>query len=367
MFGTQDNGGEEEPITEQGAVDPAGLHESMLESLLAVHSAPTKEWLADASATAAERSLGALYGLFYVLEASGELVGVRPASSERVRRMLKVRELLQQDLTTLRFDPDSRPQLAAAIESGQPASLADLGLALPLALDNEALAKAQRSLGVGEVWAAPLHSGGTSDGLLLLFMPPSPHTSLQQADLLARHVAVAYARLKEMEAGRKRGEIDAVRWVYDEHRFHEQLTKEIRRAERHKRPLSVILVRLRNLGDLKARYGRFLADQLLRQTGRRLAQTMRDTDFLGAFHEDGFAGILVEADAGGAQRARERVLSGLHELQLPHADLPDLDIDLICATASYPEGGETSDDLMRAAEERLLQEPSRDLPEEDVA
>ena len=80
---------------------------------------------------------------------------------------------------------------------------------------------------------------------------------------------------------------------------------------------------------------------------------MRDTDFLGASASDGFGAILIEADQDGADMAEERLLAGLHEMKLPHTDLPNLEIRVGCATATLPQDGETAEELCDAAESRL--------------
>ena len=327
----------------------------IMESLLPVHSATNPNWVADAAGTAAERGLGALYCLLYLTDAAGQLVGRRPASSERMRALVKVHQALDTDLVALKFSPRACPAVASVLDEGRAVAVPELTQALPLSGEEERLQAAQRSLGINSVWLAPLDWSGECVGLLALFMPANPPGSLAQAELLGRHVAVALSNLREKEASRKRGELDETRWVYDEQRFLEQLTQEIRRAQRHKRPLSVLLLRLLNLNELRTRYGRFLAEQLLYQLSRRLGDTMRDTDFLGAFREDGFSCILVEADQEGAERAQERLLESVQTTTLPDADLPDLLLQLTAATATLQEDGETAEELTAIAEARLGQ------------
>ncbi|MDZ4277527.1 MAG: diguanylate cyclase, partial [Dehalococcoidia bacterium] len=145
----------------------------------------------------------------------------------------------------------------------------------------------------------------------------------------------------------------AVRWIYDEERLREELEQESRRARRHGRPLSILLVRVEGFDALQGRYGRFLAEQVLRQVAARLDDAKRDTDFLGASGENGFVAILVEADADGAARAEERLIAGLEAMELPRTDLPDLDLRLACATATQPEDGEDAAALLASGEARL--------------
>lgn len=326
---------------------------TLLDALLGVHTATSTAWLADSAATAAERGLGALYGLLFLGDAAGHLIGERPASKPRQRALTKLRDAFQADLGRLKFTVAEGSPIGPALAGGAAAAVPSLAEAVPLPIEAEQANAAQRALGVEKIWLAPLHWDGESMGLLLLLMPARPAASLAQAELFGRHVAVALRNLREKEAGRKRGELDAVRWVYDEWRFLEELTQEARRAQRHGRPLSLLQLRLRNLPELHERYGRFLAERLLRQLAARLAGAMRETDFLGASGDDGFAAILVEADREGARRAEERLLTGLDTLQIPNAELPGLQIELAYSTATLPEDGATAEELMAVAEERL--------------
>ena len=334
------------------------LASSIVEPLLGVHSASNVSWVADAATTAAERGIGALYSVLYRTDTAGQLAGQRPASNERMRARVRIHQALDCDLTALKFDPQERPTVASALQEGHAIDVPELEQALPLPLESDRIQDAQRQLGIANVWLAPLYWGGESLGLMALFIPANPAATLTQAELLGRHIAVAVSNLRQREAGRKRGELDAVRWVHDERRFLDELASEMRRAERHKRPLSVLLLRLLNFNELRTRYGNFLAERMLRHLGGLMTDTMRDTDFLGAFMEDGYAAILVEADQDGAKRAKERLQEGVATMTLPQADLPDLELTLTCATATMPEDGNTAEELTASAGARLDHGPA---------
>ena len=328
----------------------------LLEPLLGIHSAPTQGWLADAADTAAQRGLGALYALLYLQDASGQLAGERPASSERMRALARVHQALDTDLTALKFSPLDLSAVAAALEEGRVRTVPNLSEALPLNKDAEQLSVPQRMLGIAECWLVPLLWNGEGLGLLLLLMPSEPAATVAEAELLGRHVAVALISLRQKDSGRKHGELDAVRWVFDEERFLDELCHEVSRARRHERPLSIMVVCVHNLDELRLRYGRFLAEQVLRQFGSQLTDGIRDTDFLGAFREDGFATILVEADEQGAQRAKHRLLAHVQTIRQPELNLPNLHLELSCATATLPQDGKTAEELADAAARRLVRE-----------
>lgn len=350
----------EEPVQIKSDLQQSPL----LEPLLGIHSAPSISWLADSTATAAERGLGALYSVFYVVDASDRLSAVTPASGPQKGALARLSQALGFEFGAVKIDPEERPQLAAALAKGRTLRIDNLSDVLPHPLDDDRIQSLERDLGVASAIVAPFHRNGESSGLLLLLVGRGQTGFLGYAESLARHVAVALTNLREKEAGRKRGEVDAVRWVYDERRFLEELGQESRRAKRHERSLSVLFVRILNLEELQARYGRFLAERVLRQVAGRLDDAMRDTDFLGASASGGFGAILIEADLDGAHMAEERLLAGLHEMKLPHTELPNLEIQLGCATATLPQDGETPEELTAAAESRLQQ---RTIIQQDAA
>ncbi len=324
----------------------------LLEPLLAVHSAPDVRWLADATMTAAERGLGALYGFLYIGDESGRLRGEEPASRERIGPLARATQLLGSDPLALTIDPEAAPPVAEVLREGRAASVESLASVLPQ-LKEKQVAKAQRQLGVGEIWLVPVRANNETMGLFLLLMPANHGATIEAAEALSRHIAVALTNLRESEAARKRGELDPVRWIHDERKFTEQLVIEVQRAVRHQRPLSVLVVRVDGYAELRRRHGNFLAERVLRRVAATMEDAMRATDFLGAFKGDGFAAILVEADETAAENAKSRFLTALDDIDLPRAHLPGLDLNYSCAIVTMGNGGSTADDLLVAAEQRV--------------
>ena len=242
--------GKEPPAAGQ---EPASLS-PLLEPLLAVHSAPDAGWLADAAMTAAERGVGALYGFLYIGDESGRLRGEEPASRERIGPLARATQLLGSDPTALTIDPEASPSVAEALREGRATTVESLAGVLAH-LDQKQAEKAQRQLGVGEIWLVPIRANNETMGLLVLLMPANHSATIEAAEALGRHIAVALANLRDSEAARKRGELDAVRWIHDERKFTEQLGIEAQRAARHQRPLSVLVVRVDGDGCVRLAAG----------------------------------------------------------------------------------------------------------------
>ncbi len=337
--------------------------ESLLEPLLAVHSAPTVAWLADASATAAERGLGALYSLLCLPTGqSGRLRVAKPASGVQVRNLARLSQAIESDVVGIKVDAAGNEYVARAMEQGHVVAVESLRDVLSLRASG--VEKGQRALGVSGVWLLPLYWNGSSVGLQIVLMGPGAAVAPVEAELLGRHAAVALANLRELQEGRKSGDVDSVRWIYDERRFREELEQETRRAHRHQRPLSMLTLRILNLDELYRRYGRFLAERVQRQVAAMLDTALRDTDFLGSSAKEGFATILVETDAVGAARAKDRLLDGLQSMKLENTELPSLNLQLACATATLAEDGENAEELLAAVTARMEEQ---DAVQQDVA
>ncbi len=325
----------------------------LLEPLIAVHSASDGAWLADAAMTAAQRGIGALYGFLYLAAESGLLRGQEPASPERIGALARVTQTLGVDPTRLTIDPQGCPSIEEALHNSRGVTAASLATVLPFESDQDMAEKAQRKMGVSEVWVVPIEANSETMGVLVLLMPENHSASLAAAELLGRHVAVAFANLREGDAARKRGELDVVRWIHDERRFTEELGIEMQRSARHQRSLSILIVRVDGYAELRRRHGRFLAERALRRVASTMEEAMRATDFLAAYGEDGFAAILVEADQTAAQNAKIRYSATLAALDLSRANLPGLELHFSCAVATMKEGGSSPEELLAAAEEQL--------------
>jgi len=342
-----------------GLPEAAGVS-PLLEPLLAIHSASDIGWLTDAAMTAAERGVGALYGFLYLGTESGELRGEEPASPQRIGSIARVTQTLGVDPTRLAIDPEASGPVAAALRDGKGSSTTSLDAVL-VELPDKQVEKAQRKMGVSDVWIVPVEANNETMGVFVLLLPDNHTAAIGTAEVLGRHIAVALANLREGDAARKRGELDAVRWIHDERKFVEELGIEIQRSARHQRPLSVLIVRVDGYVEIRRRHGRFLAERALRRVAATMEDAMRATDFLGAYGEDGFAAILVEADETAAANAKKRYSDTLQKLDLSRANLPGLELTFSCAVATMKQGGSAAEELLAAAEEQL------DLGEEQVA
>lgn len=323
---------------------------TMMAMLLPIHAAVTLDWLADATATAAERTLGAAFAFVYFERQDGTLERQRPASDLRRRSQQRAIDAFGKDALASRLDPASAPAIAGSLDSGTPvmSSAGDLFAGL---IDATAAGQAQKEIGVDALSIVPLESAGERIGALLLM-----HVGAQEIEhirLLADHVACATVNLRQSQAARESGLVDIVRSVFDARKLETDLQRELARAERYKRDVSIAIIEATNLRLLRDRFGTFLTDRLLQRMGGVLAQHSRDIDVIGAYRESGYTMILTEATAAGAAQAAGRLLNIARETAVDGDDVPGLELHLAAGWATAPTDGASTDALFSAAQRRM--------------
>jgi diguanylate cyclase (GGDEF)-like protein len=330
---------------------------SALAAMLPVHSALTLDWLADAAATAAEGTLASGYTFLYLEDQDGRLERKAPASDIRRRSLQRALDAFGEQVIRLHLDPTDAPAIAEALDASQPvtAPAQDIfrGLATPAAAR-----AAEDALGTQAVSIAPLESAGERIGaLLLLSVKPPP---AERVRLFAEHVACAAVNLRQSQAAREQGVIDIVRSVFDARKLESELQKELARAARYHRVVSIAVIEATNLRLLREKYGRFLTERLLQRLGGALAEDSRDIDVIGAYKASGYTMILTEATAEGAANAARRLLNVAQRTGLGDEDVPGLELHLVCGWATSPVDGDTTDALFAAAERRMY-DPSQQV------
>jgi len=327
--------------------DPVSM---MMAMLLPIHAAATLDWLVDATATAAERTLGATFSFVYVEEQDGRLERRQPASDLRRRSQQRAIDAFGRVALASKLDPREAPAIAEALDTGALVTASASDVFRGLIGEPEARA-AQKELGIDAVSFVPLESAGERIGALLLMHVGRP--DIDHVRLLADHVSCATVNLRQAQAARDSGVIDVVRSVFDARKIEADLQRELARAERYKREVSIAVLEATNLRLLRERFGAFLTDRLLQRLGESLAQNARDIDVIGAFKESGYTMILTEASPEGAESAARRLLAIAKGAAAGDGDVPGLELHLVAGWATAPADGATSDAVFSAAERRM--------------
>jgi len=147
---------------------------------------------------------------------------------------------------------------------------------------------------------------------------------------------------------------DPLPGVLNRRGFTEAVERELDRARRHDQQFALAFVDIRGLKTVNDTEGHLAGDELLRETASLLRESARAHDVVGRLGGDEMGLLLVEqsADSSAVIVSRIRALVTLHRATSPlHTDW-----DLTIGTATYPQDGDTFEELLRTADRRLYEQ-----------
>ncbi len=142
----------------------------------------------------------------------------------------------------------------------------------------------------------------------------------------------------------------------------ERLERALAQARRGGEPLALLFMDLDDFKDVNDAYGHEVGDLLIRGVAERLQSLMRDSDTLARMGGDEFVILLPQVDGrAGAETLIARIGDAMKSPFL--FDPPEIRGHVSVGYALFPEDGETEEDLLRVADQRMYldkQEKKRD-------
>jgi len=152
---------------------------------------------------------------------------------------------------------------------------------------------------------------------------------------------------------------DSLTGLYNHRYFYEQLTHEVERAHRYKRPVSVILLDLDYFKEVNDSYGHLMGDKLLTFIGRVISDQVRGADIAARYGGDEFAIILpdtpLEAARATARKLAAAIASGRSSSGTLRESLP---LGASCGVACCPDEARTVPALLQLADDRVYEAKS---------
>jgi diguanylate cyclase (GGDEF)-like protein/putative nucleotidyltransferase with HDIG domain len=130
--------------------------------------------------------------------------------------------------------------------------------------------------------------------------------------------------------------------------------KELERARRYGRPLSVLFFDVDRFKHVNDTYGHSVGDTVLRQIGERSGSVLRGGDILGRFGGEEFVILLPEADGIEAKMVAERIRAAVAAEVMGVLEVEGgLGMTVSIGLATYPTDGTSEQELLLQADEAM--------------
>lgn len=146
---------------------------------------------------------------------------------------------------------------------------------------------------------------------------------------------------------------DGLTQLYNKRYLLEVLEKEMSRAKRYERPLSVIMLDIDFFKKINDRYGHIAGDAILKELGRLLSKRIRKEEIVTRYGGEEFLVLLPETIGKGALSMGESIRSMVDEHVFPFED-QRLHITISAGVAEYDPGKHNRpSDLVKDADGNL--------------
>lgn len=199
-------------------------------------------------------------------------------------------------------------------------------------------------------------------GVLALYdrlgAPGFEDSDLRTVRTFAGQAGVAVHNVRLHEEAQRLSLTDPLTGLWNYRYLREVLRREVERASRFGRMLTVLVLDLDHFKEVNDTYGHTAGDQVLGEFARRIRAGLREVDV--AFRQGGeeFVVLLPETDSYGGMIVAERLGAAVREWPVPvDPRRPGLDdripISVSIGVAVFPEHGETAQQVLDAADEAL--------------
>jgi diguanylate cyclase (GGDEF)-like protein len=159
--------------------------------------------------------------------------------------------------------------------------------------------------------AVPLPGETESVGMLAVFSRSPGYVfdeaTISDLEALAARAAPAIENARRFQEARELADIDALTGLHNRRYFHETLAREVSRARRYRRPLSLVVLDLDDFKAVNDEIGHLAGDDVLAEIGERMRGVVRTADVACRIGGEEFAVLLPESGLADAELLYERL------------------------------------------------------------
>jgi diguanylate cyclase (GGDEF)-like protein len=148
--------------------------------------------------------------------------------------------------------------------------------------------------------------------------------------------------------------IDALTEIYNYRYFREKLLGELRRADRYRHKLSVLMLDLDHFKEINDQHGHQTGNIILREVSNIMKECIRDIDIVARYGGEEFVVILPQTDEEDARIIAERIRETVERCFFPNSrSQREVRLTVSLGVATYPEGVHTIEQLLEKVDKAL--------------
>ncbi|MDA1330841.1 MAG: sensor domain-containing diguanylate cyclase [Chloroflexi bacterium] len=200
----------------------------------------------------------------------------------------------------------------------------------------------------------PLTEGQQIVGIMVLFSD-DPYVfddeDLRLFERVGGQLGRAISNAQVHERVRKQAITDGLTGAYNRHYLDDFLEIEVKRCQRYKRPMSIMLLDMDHFKQCNETSGHQAGDQALRDVVHLLNLGVRSVDMVARYGGEEFLVVMPETGEKGAAEAAERVRSLIEQHQFPCGKLT---ASIGIVSCHYEDGDEANFDELVGRADRAL-------------
>ena len=203
--------------------------------------------------------------------------------------------------------------------------------------------------------AVPLERGQRVIGVIALYGRPVPEAFRgEDAESLASFAAQASVAIENVLLHQETERLsitDGLTGVWNRRYLELTLRKEIDRAQRFDRPLSVLMVDIDRFKGVNDLCGHQRGDEVLVELSRRVLDSIRtQIDTLARYGGEEFVVVLPETPEEGARVVAEKIRAAVRDHSFTSDSGPNVSITVSVGVASFPEDGKEAQQIIHTAD-----------------
>ncbi len=150
--------------------------------------------------------------------------------------------------------------------------------------------------------------------------------------------------------------VDELTGIYNRRHFNQQFPVEVKRAERYKRNLSVMMIDIDDFKKINDTYGHLKGDEILHAIATIMKNNLRKADLLFRYGGEEFVVLLPETTVQNAFRVGEKLRKKVEEhFRTTDYQLSGNGVTVSIGIANFPVDAYSAEKLLQIADDRLYE------------